>query len=38
MSKYEDHSDKYGIPYLLTNRDVGILFNDKTYMIMQHNN
>ena len=35
IQKWADYTQKYGIGYILNDMRVGILFNDKTKMIMK---
>ena len=34
ISKWVDHSDKYGIGYQLSDNSVGVLFNDSTRLLL----
>ncbi|TKR69094.1 hypothetical protein L596_021292 [Steinernema carpocapsae] len=36
ISKWVDYSDKYGLGYQLNDNSVGVLFNDKTKLMMNH--
>ncbi|XP_060087712.1 serine/threonine-protein kinase PLK3 [Heteronotia binoei] len=37
VSKWVDYSNKYGFGYQLSNRSIGVLFNDGTHMILSAN-
>lgn len=38
VAKFMDYSDKYGICYLLSNGDIGLLFNDYTTIVTHEMN
>lgn len=38
VDKFADYSAKYGIGYLLENKDIGVLFNDQTTLFYPYNN
>lgn len=37
MSKWVDYSNKYGFGYQLSNRSIGVLFNNGTHMALSPN-